>query len=175
MAARAFRPGGTPKRCRKREIPCIFPGHQGISGGESGSQQTASSASQSVIFLILRRIDRNRRVCSDSRAAVEPENATRPAEPKNRAKFSVCDLGGSICGSPGIRAIRTASLAKLDGGSSAKVSYQTSRACSCALQSGGNSILLVIARMVRSAGWRPSAITSTILGARNASRITRRT
>ena len=53
--------------------------------------------------------------------------------------------------------------------------YRMSRACSCALQSGGSSILWVIARVLRSEGWRPSAIASTILGARNASRITRRT
>ena len=42
-------------------------------------------------------------------------------------------------------------------------------------RAGGSSILWVIARVVRSAGWRPSAIALTILGARNASCITRRT
>jgi len=97
------------------------------------------------------------------------------AERKNRAKFSVHDFGGSICEPANILREPRTHPARARKGSSAGVSYRTSRARSCALQSEGSSILWVIATVVRSAGWRPSAIALTILGARNASRITRRT
>jgi hypothetical protein len=99
----------------------------------------------------------------------------RRPERKSRATFSVRDFRGSICEPASILREPSTHPARARKGSSAGVSYRTSRARSCALQSGGSSILWVIARVVRSAGWRPSAIALTILGARNASRITRRT
>ena len=100
---------------------------------------------------------------------------TAAAERENRLKTPFAILACPSANRPTFCGEAFSERTLPDASNYARVSLSGSRACCCALQNGGRSILWVIASVLRSAGCRPSTIASTILGARNASRITRRT
>ena len=118
---------------------------------------------------------RNPRQCGASRGIRGPETARFGGGGRKKPGKSLMAISVVPSSDP------REHLAKLNGGWLGGVVARPTRRLAnaeqlcCALQRAGSSMCLVSAIVVRSSGWRPATIASTIGGARNRSCITRRT